>query len=290
MTIKSTKPYLGYIAVFGSLTMWGLSFPLAKHALQFVDMWALLFYRLLFGALAALPFLYCRYQPIKRHHLSTVAVWALALIPVCLMLQFASLQYTSASIASLAIGFEFPFVIMWLYLLHKKRPNRLAFYIIALGAVGLALIVGEFKVDSTIGLLFILAGGVAFSLGSVLSDQVAQHYDPIFTSAIGMVIGAVVLFFPWLAFGTVPTVDIPLSVIGIALFLGVFNSFLNTFLWVYGCRVITSTRATQMIMVEPLVGAVVSILWLGEYWYWGTVVGAVMVMGSMAMDSRLATD
>ncbi len=286
--MQENKIYLGYLAVFASLTMWGVSFPLAKYAMQFIDIWTLLFYRFFMGMLVALPFLYFQYQSIKPEHRGMVVIWGLTLMPITLILQFLSLNYTSASIASLAIGLEFPFVIMWLYILYKKRPNRLAFYIMGLGIVGLALIVGRFEIDNIIGVLFILSGGMAFALGSVLSDTVAKYYDPIFTSAIAMVMGTIVVSVPWIAFGTADTVDIPLSVFGVVAFLGIFNSFLTIFFWAYGCRVITSTRATQMIMIEPLVGAVVSIIWLGEYWYWGTVVGGALIIASMTLDSRMA--
>lgn len=284
-----SRVYLGYMAVFTSLAMWGVSFPVGKYALQFMDVWSLLFYRIFLGTLIALPFVVRRYQPIKPEHRGALIVWGLTLIPICLTFQFTALMFTSASIASLAIALEFPFVLMWLFLLYKKRPNRLAFYITTLGLIGLALIIGEIKMDSIIGVLLIFGGGISFALGSVLSDKVAKHYDPVYTTAIAMLMGTAVMFIPWLVFGTTATVDIPLVAFGALIFLGVFNSFLATFLWTFGCRVITSTRAAQMIMVEPLVGAGVSIIWLNEYWYWGTVVGGAMVIGSIMMDSRMAT-
>lgn len=286
MTPSYTRTYaLGTLAIMASLVSWGISFPLAKYVMQTVDIWTLLFWRLLLGFIVASPFLVLKYQPIKKHHMGTVFVWGMALIPVCLFLQFQSLLYTSSSIASLAIGVEFPFVVFWLYALYKKRPTRADLWITLLAFFGLALIVGDIELGSLLGVLFVLGGGISFALGSVLSDKVASEYNPIFTTTIAMGFGVFFFAVPWILWGTTSASDIALQTYGAIAFMGIVNSFLTIFLWTYGVKRIGATRAAQYVVIEPLVGAMTGIIWLGEYWYWGTIIGAIMVTISIVLDS-----
>ena len=281
---------MGPLAVLIALTAWAASFSVGKILYNHIDPITLTFIRIVVAGIVSLPILIVRYKPIDRSDRWSLFVFAILALPVCLLFQFYGLTYTSASVASLAIGLEAPFVMLWMYILYREKTQWINIIIAVKALIGLALVVGEPEWGNIIGVLLILAADAAFALATVISKRLFKKYDSLYISSWMFLIASIVMWPIWMVYSPITLSSIPMETWYGLLYLGVIATLFAQSMWNWGVSKISAVRAAQFVCTEPLLGAIIAIIWLGDYWYWGTVVGAFLIVSSMVINAILEDD
>ena len=273
------------IAILVALTAWAASFSVGKVLLQHIDVLTLSFLRIFVACLLTLPYLIKHYKPIAKQDWGKLVLFAVLAMPATFLLQFYGLQHTSASIASLAIGLEAPMTMLWLYILFRHKPVPMNILITVMAVVGLALVVGKPEWGNIIGVLLVLAAGAAFALGVIISKDLFNSYGAVYISVWMFAIASVVSGVIWALFSPIKIMEITtIGWYGI-LYLGVVATLFAQTVWNWGVARVSAVRASQFVAWEPLLGAIMAVYWLDDYWYWGTVVGGLLISGSIVINA-----
>ncbi|PWK14368.1 DMT family transporter [Tumebacillus permanentifrigoris] len=198
---------------------------------------------------------------------------------------FTAVQYISPSLAALIL-YSYPvFVALLSALIDKERLTRRILLSIGLALLGLVLVLGtSFDNVSPLGVLLAIVAALVYSFYIVLSNRVVKSVPLVVTSAFITLFAAISFAVislgmhqlqfdfgskAWLAIG------------GIILFPTMIA--MSTFF--YGLRIIGSTRASILSMVEPLVTITASALLFDDsltvaQWFGGGAVllGALLVV------------
>ena len=278
------------IAILVALTAWAASFSVGKVLLGYIDVLTLSFLRVFVACLLTLPYLIKHYKPIAKGDWLMVIAFAILAMPATLLLQFYGLEYTSASIASLAIGLEAPLTMLWLYILFRQKPVPMNILITVMAIIGLILVVGEPEWGNIIGVALILLAGAAFALGVIISKDLFDKYGAVYISVWMFAIASVVSGVIWGIFSPVNIMEIPLMGWYGILYLGVVATLFAQTVWNWGVARVSAVRASQFVAWEPLLGAIMAVYWLDDYWYWGTVVGGLLISGSIVINALFEDD
>lgn len=280
----------GPLAVLLALAAWAASFSVGKIIMVHTDVWTLSTVRFIVASVGTLPFLVKYYQPITKRDWVILFAFAMLSLPATILLQFHGLLYTSASVASLAIGAEAPFVMLWLYFLFGEKPRIISVMIAVIVIVGLALVVGEPEWGEVIGVVLVVLAGGTFSLGTVISKDLFRRYNSTYLTAMIFLMASVVSSVLWVLFSEADITILPSEAWWGMVYLGIISTLIAQWFWNWGVSHISAVRASQYIALEPFLGALIAIWWLDEYWYWGTVIGGILIVGSMLMNSIIKDD
>jgi len=189
-------------------------------------------------------------------------------------------------------------VALWARFVQHAVVRRRIWVALALALVGLALIVdavGGGTSLSTAGLAFALAGAFAYALYVLLAEHVVGGRDAVSLLAWGFLFASVfwAAAAPWWSF-PVHTLTADASLGGrlaaqhapvwlLALWMVVLGTIVPFFLLVNALRHVSATTAGIVAMLEPVVGAAVGWVWLGEALGGVQLAGAAVVLAAIAL-------
>lgn len=181
---------------------------------------------------------------------------------------FAAISATSVSLTTLiAIGSVPVFVTCASALLTRRLPRPTLVAAVGCGVVGLLLLAGFPSVDVSpgrfaVGIGCALGAGAAFSALTLLNSRPVPGLDALGITALGCLVGGVLLLPVALATGMAFTPA--LSPLGLLLYLGAAPTALAYLAFFGGLRHTPSTAAALAVVMEPLTATVLSVLLLGE--------------------------
>ncbi|MGQ9928329.1 MAG: DMT family transporter [Chloroflexaceae bacterium] len=132
-----------------------------------------------------------------------------------------------------------------------------------------------------IGAALALGAGFSYSLVVLGSRVVAPHYHPLQPITMAFTLGAVVLLPPALASGLV--VAYPPTGWALLFYLGLAPTAFAYVLYLRGLRTVPATAAAIVSLLEPLGSTMLAVLLLGERLGPGGIVGAALLLASMAL-------
>jgi len=206
---------------------------------------------------------------------------------------FFALQHASASIVAVLL-YTYPALIVAVEAVVARRwPSRAAVAGIALTFAGCALVVGvleqDLRVDAT-GIVLALGAGVAYAMFTMLSDRLVPGRSRIVVMTYMFGISAVVMTSIALVFGE------SLSPGGwepvlwwLLLAIVAVPTIMAVVLYMGGIRRLGPARAALASTTEPVFTIALSWLVLGERLTGLQVLGAVLVVGGIALAERSAT-
>ena len=161
-----------------------------------------------------------------------------------------------------------------------------------MAVVGLVLVAGGHGADAagpnpTLGVLAALGSGVIYGGSAILGRHLAQHTPAIAMTTLTSVVGAAclapfaVVSGPQLVPADAP-VSVPVAWAGIAV-MGVFATAVAYILFNRGLQATESSVAAVLTLIEPLTAAVLAVTVLSEPLGAPTVVGATLLLGSVAV-------
>ncbi len=251
------------LAVLLANIIWSTTYPVSQMALS-IGAGRLAALRFLISGIIVLPLLLHQRLPRGRMLLAAIGLGLLG-FSVAFGLEVEGIRLAGASLAALSIALE-PLVTavvarIWL----KERLPRLAPYGLLLAVFGTWLLAGAPRpghVENLGGILLLVAAVTSFGFYNVLSKPVAEAVGEISLTVVG-VLAAGIAFVPWLFFGS-PILSTPRIDLAWALYLALGPTLVSYFLWFYALRRAAVGFAAFFLYVQPVVGAALSWVWLGE--------------------------
>ncbi|WP_322814857.1 DMT family transporter [Chloroflexus sp.] len=155
--------------------------------------------------------------------------------------------------------------------------------------VGAGLLVGgapqvESTIDLLIGTALALTAGFSYSLVVLGARLIAADYHPVVPVALSFTLGAILLLPAALSTGLV--VDYPVQGWLVLIYLSIVPTAIAYALYVRGMRSVRATTAATITLLEPLGSALLAILLLGERFTTTGIVGAILLIASIAIIAR----
>ncbi|HEX9067596.1 MAG TPA: DMT family transporter, partial [Ktedonobacterales bacterium] len=167
---------------------------------------------------------------------------------------------------------------------------------LAFGTLGAYLIVARGLVPDLSGpagpqrivgdLLVILS--LAFEAGySIRGKGVLDRWPPLFTVSLTLTASLII----WIPAGVIsvwhgglPSLSLP-GWAGV-LYMALFATVLGYWLWFRGLSRLGGAEAAPLLFLQPLVGTVIAVLLLHEQLTWATILGGLLILGSLLMVVR----
>ena len=270
----------GAFAVAGAL--WGTSFLLGKVALAEVGAPTIITYRFILASVVLLPLALMR-QTVRltRRDWRDLALAALLMGPFMFWLQFEGLARTTASSAALLVGIGPPLLAIGALIVDGERPGRRTWIAIALSVIGTLVLVGAPAGGRTVlgDLMVVVSMGAAVGW-TLVSRRLARRLGVLTATAFQFSIGALLLAPLALAADGVPALTLSQPVWGAILAMGLGCTALTFYLWNWGLMRAKAAKAGVFANLEPVVGAGLGVLVLGEVLAPAGLAGGALVLGA----------
>lgn len=267
----------GFLGVFGrwsfqeGLTVGELLFWRFLFAASLLWIWALLFRR----ELIRLPGSQIR---------TSLALGFLG-YAVFSTLYFESIKGVSVALAAMLL-FTFPlFVSLGAHFVLKERMQLRQWFSLALALAGLMILLwGDVNIQSYNAVWMGLGAAVTYSIYVLVSGRVQRNVHPISSSLYVMVGAALGLFaFHQPALSRLP--ELTSTQLSLLLGIAIFSSILPMSLFLAGLQKMKSSEASILVTIEPVVAAIAAHVILHEYLSAQQVVGAVLVVSALVLNS-----
>ncbi len=214
------------------------------------------------------------------------------------LFEYIGLDLSTASDTALLISTESIFTVLLSWLVLRERLSRAVVLALAVGMVGVYLIIERGfipQVDALqgdtgkriLGDLLVI-GALLFEAGYTVSGKSLLGRFPALLITAASIIGSLVIWLP-LGAAEVARVGWPhLSFwgwFGVA-WLAILVTVIGYFLWFQALTVVDASSAAPSLFVQPLLGTLSAILFLGEQLTWATIVGGVLILTSVYFVSR----
>lgn len=279
-------------AVFVALGLiWGSSFLWIKVAIQEVDAFTLVGWRLLFGTLGMVAVIAIRRPPFPRGKSIWLALVVLGIINTAL--PFVLISWGEKSIDSAVASVLnstvplFTLVLAHLFLHDEPITARKAIgLLIGFGGV-LALMARDLEAGNLragiLGQAAVLLAAVSYASASVFARRTMREISPLVQAFVPMAFADAIV---WTAAtqvgdpGRLPA--IPITWVAL-LWLGLLGSCVAYLLYYNLLHAVGATRAVMVTYMFPVVGVALGVLFLDELADWHLLVGAALVVVSIAV-------
>jgi DME family drug/metabolite transporter len=181
---------------------------------------------------------------------------------------FAAVSLTSVPLATLITIGAAPVIVLGAERAIGRPAGRLAVLTTGLAVTGLGLLVGlpsgfrESAVLASAGMAVLAAAG--FAAITLISMRPVAGLDDLAVTGFGFTVGGLLLMpLAWLAAGGI-TFRPGLAAIGLLVALGTGPTAVAYTLYFRGLRTVAASTAARMALLEPLTGAILAALLLGE--------------------------
>lgn len=282
----------------GAALFWGASFPLSKAALETMGPTALAFVRWAISAVLLAGWLAWGPRPggrgaglaeardLLRRQGWTVTWVALTGVTLFYFIENTALRYTTATNAGVLSNLTSVFIVFLGATLLRERLRPIA-WLALIGAFAGAVLVSQGAGHLRLGGPGLIGDGlmvlacVFAAVYSIGGKRLSEQFAPDVVITAVAAVGAAFLL-P-LALWEGLRLDLPLSVWGILLLLGLGSGALANLWWLALLARVTASRAAVALFAIPVVSAALSVVFLGEPLTVTLVVGAALVMASMAV-------
>ena len=272
-------------ALFLSLaaSIWGAMYVVVKVIVEVVPPFELVWMRYIVAVIAlGLIGIWTKqnWKIAKKHWL---IIFAIGLIgnSISIVTQEMGTMLSSAQMGAIITSTTPAFMVLFARFILKEALTLKKWLSIVLATMGVAIIVGNGKIDLSqqLGGLFLLIAALTWALMSVLVKKVPHHYSQIVVTAYTSGL-AVVLLTPfvlpklndlnWGAFFD-PTI------MGGILYLGVISTACGFLLWNKGLQLMNASSGGLFFFLQPIVGTFLGWLLLGE------TIGALFWIGTFCI-------
>jgi drug/metabolite transporter (DMT)-like permease len=222
---------------------------------------------------------------VTRRELASAALIGI-LLPGANALLFVAEQEVPIGLASLVIA-SVPLLVVLLRLAGGERPSRGAIVGVAIGFVGIAVLVRPGVGGATAtGLALVMASAVAWAVGSYLSSRLPLPRDAFAATALEMLAGGLVLLpIALLATDFEPSAWSTRSILA-WWYLVIFGSLLGYTAYVWLLHHAPLGKVATYAYVNPVVAIALGAIVLDEAVTWRIVLGAAIVLAAVATVVR----
>lgn len=283
----TTERRLAVLALTTVGVLFGVSFLFGKWALQEMGPAHVTLSRFALASAALLPYALFKGVWPKRRDLPLFVLVGFLTVPATYVVQYLGLALTSATAAALIVGCGAPMIAVFGRLFLAERLGKVGWTAVGASTVGVTLTVARPGADNDwLGNVLVLLSLLAVVGWALFGKRIYQEYPPVPATAWLLALGTLTLTPVALLWEGVPRLD--LTAIGwiSVLVLGLGCSAATYTLWSWGVGRVPVSRAGVFLNIEPLVGALLGVLVLGDTWGTATVVGGALIVGAAVVVSR----
>ena len=267
--------------------LWGVSFLFGKWALEELGPAHVTLFRFSLASAALLPYALLKGVLPGRGDLPLFLLVGFLTVPATFLVQFWGLSLTGATVAALIVGCGPPIVALFASLFLGERLGKTGWSAVGASTLGVALAVAQPGVSNDwLGDALVLLSLLAVVGWVLLGKRLGDGYPAVPATAWILTFGTLTLVPEALLWEGVPRLDLTLLGWASVLVLGLGCSAVTYALWNWGVARVPASRAGVFLNPEPLVGALLGVLVLGEAWGPGTVVGGALIIGAALVVSR----
>jgi drug/metabolite transporter (DMT)-like permease len=273
------------LALAGAL--WGVSFLFGKWALEELGPAHVTLLRFSLASAALLPYALLKGVWPGRRDLPLFLLVGFLTVPATFLVQFWGLSLTGATVAALIVGSGPPIVALFASLFLGERLGKTGWSAVGASTLGVALAVARPGVSNDwLGDALVLLSLLAVVGWVLLGKRLGDGYPAVPATAWILTFGTLTLAPVALLWEGVPRLDLTLLGWASVLVLGLGCSAATYALWNWGVARVPASRAGVFLNLEPLVGALLGILVLGEAWGPATIVGGALIVGAALVVSH----
>jgi drug/metabolite transporter (DMT)-like permease len=267
--------------------LWGVSFLFGKWALEEMGPAHVTLLRFSLASAALLPYALLKGVWPGRRDLPLFLLVGFLTVPATFLVQFWGLSLTGATVAALIVGCGPPIVAFFASLFLGERLGKTEWSAIGVSTLGVALAVARPGVSNHwLGDSLVLLSLLAVVGWVLLGKRLGDGYPAVPATAWILTFGTLTLAPVALLWEGVPRLDLTLLGWASVLVLGLGCSAATYALWNWGVARVPASRAGIFLNLEPLVGALLGILVLGEAWGPATIVGGALIVGAALVVSH----
>jgi drug/metabolite transporter (DMT)-like permease len=268
-----------------------MGFFFGKVAFSQLGVGHFVLYRFLFACAGVLPAL--KAPRFSRHEWKLLLAASFFGIPLQFIIQFQGLKLTTASHAALMVG-TMPVILAIGASVFTQERLALKGWAALLGSTaGVALIVlsgthGGMRGGNARGdLLVVISLLIALAWVLLNKHLMARGHSPLAVTSWGLLTGTAMLFV-WVFLRDGPP---PLRGIGVPVWLaaaasGLLSTAASTLLWNWGIHRVPSSRAGVFLNIEPALGSILGVTFLGDRLGPGAWAGGALIIGAVLVLTR----
>ncbi len=278
-----------FAALLTAGVLWGTTFALGKHLMDEIGPSWLIVARLSLASAVLLPLVPWRRiaglwtaGEIGPPDAARVLVGALIAAYIVFVMQFEGLRLTTASSAALLVAVAPPLLAVGAAVVDGERAGRTAWTAIALSAMGIVLLVGAPGPGRTlVGDLLCAGSMVGATAWTLVSRRLGHRVGALPAMAFQFALGGLLLL-PFAFWREGPPPALGAGALWSLLFLGVVCTAVTFVLFTWGVMRVEAARAGVISNVEPVVGSVLGVVFLGEHLGpWALVGGGLLVAAAL---------
>ncbi len=283
-----------YLLVIIATLLWGGSPAIMKFTLEQVPIFSLAFMRFFFASLVMAFIIYAFYKKpnnnlkIARRDWLTFFLAGFFGVTLNISFFFLALKLSPAISASILIAADpiLTLVLAHFYLKEKFRLHLILATIV--GIIGIAIIVGRpFGVTTlaqTIGGIFMILASATAAIHEIISKKLLKNYSGEIVAFYSMFVGACT-FLP-LAIFELSQNTFWISHVNLAGILGILYGIFGASLiaywaWMKGLAKLGAGEAAFFFYLDPVFGAILAMIILGERLTAQTVIGALFITAAV---------
>lgn len=287
----TTRPtgerHLAVLALTAAGVLWGVSFLFGKWALEEMGPAHVTLLRFALATLVLLPYAILKGVWPKRRDLPLFLLVGFLTVPATFLVQFWGLSLTSASVAALIVGCGPPMIAFFGRLFFGERLGKVGWAAVGATTVGVALTVAKPGAGNDwFGDALVLLSLLAVVGWVLLGKRLNEGYPTVPATAWILALGTLTLTPVALLWEGAPRLDLTAVGWTSVLVLGLGCSAATYVLWNWGVGRVPASRAGVFLNLEPLVGALLGVLVLGDAWGPATVAGGALIVGAAIVVSR----
>jgi drug/metabolite transporter (DMT)-like permease len=281
------------MALVGAIAFSGKAIVVKLAYRHGVDAITLLMYRMLF----ALPFFVAMAwwasrgkAPLKRADWWGVAGLGFSGYYMASFLDFAGLQYITASLERLILYLNPTLVLLISGLLYKRHITRLQIVTMAVSYSGIVLVFGhELHMDGAnvlLGSVLVFGSAVSYAIYLAYSGEMVQRVGSLRLVGLATTVACVLCIGQFLLMRPLAAALVAPEVIGLSIFNAVFCTAVPVLLVMMGIERIGSGLASQVGMVGPMSTLLMGVVILGEPFNAWVIGGTLLVLLGVTLASR----
>ncbi len=295
-TVDPAERRRAFAALLTAGVLWGTTFALGKHLMQAIGPSWLIVSRLALASAVLLPLVPWRRiaaqwaaGEIGWGDAGRVLAGALIAAYIVFVMQFEGLALTTASSAALLVAVAPPLLAVGAAVVDGERAGRTAWIAIALSALGIVLLVGAPGPGRSLLGDALCAGSMVGAVGwTLISRRVGHRIGALPAMAFQFALGGLLLL-PFAFWREGPPPLLTGAALWSILFLGVACTAVTFVLFTWGVMRVEAARAGVISNVEPVVGSVLGVVFLGERLGPWSLVGGVLLVAAALLATRAET-
>lgn len=281
--MKVIRRHSAIAALLAAGLLWGLTVPLSKLALEWLEGGWLTVVRF---ALAAPLLAFVARRDLRRAVTPKILLAGAVGYGIVILLQNAGIHATSVSHAALIVGAVPALVALIAAATGKGSTGPVAWVGFALALTGVGIVAGGGGGGSSLGGDALVFASVTLSASFVvIQPRLLRGQNPMAVTAVQMVAGALIAI-PNAALEGIPAAPATLTPVIALVALILAGTLLPFALFAYGQSRVAPELAGTFLNLEPLVGAAAGALAFGDPFGPVQLLGGAVIIGGIALSTR----